>query len=277
MGKKDKINFSDIGLRLALDLWGMDDLHFGWWDGLEVIHKNIPAAQKQYIEKIAAHIPEGVQTILDVGCGIGNVALYLREKGYQLECLAPDPKLIEKARERLGDRTQVHISRFEDFETDHRYDLVLMSESCQYIKSGPGLAQAAKFLKPGGTLLAADVFRHLPWPREKPYISKAGHNIDRFLNSAKENGFTVEERVDITDHVGPTLDLYDDFLQGKVIPIAEAVVEALGRGYPFTTRILGWIWGAKLKFVRKKYRHQDLKTFREYRKYLLLRFRKNES
>ncbi len=274
MAKKEKINFSDIALRLALDLWGVDDLHFGWWDGMEVSQENIPAAQTQYIEKVTAYIPEGVKTILDVGCGIGNVALILRNKGYQLECLAPDPKLIEKARERLGDETPAHVSRFEDFETDNRYDLILMSESCQYIKSGQGLAQAAKYLKPGGYLLAADVFRHMRWPRDKPYISKAGHNIDRFLNTASTNGFSVEENIDITDNVGPTLDLYDEFLQGKVIPVAEAGVEALGRNYPFTTRIIGWIWGKKLKFVRKKYQHQDQKTFREYRKYLLLRFRK---
>lgn len=270
-----KPKLSDLGLNLIMKLSGLDDLHFGYWDGIEVSIDNVPQAQTQYSEKLASHIPEGVESILDVGCGAGKLAQFLIERGYSVECLAPDPEMVEQARERLGDSAVVHASGFEDFTTERKFDLVLMSESCQYIYVHEGLTRAAQALKPNGFLLIADVFRHRPSPRDRPYISKSGHNLGRFLDAAKDKGFALEKQIDITDNVGPTLDLYDELLTTKALPCAEAGIEMLRTTHPWVFRTLKLFLGRKTRLLGQKYRHQGLDVFRQYRSYLTLLFQKS--
>ncbi len=268
------LKVNDIALRLPLKLWGYDHLHFGYWDGLELNVDNMQRAQQQYTEKLASFIPAGVRTILDVGCGGGGFAEFLVERGHAVDCLAPDPELVEHARNRLGDRAEVHVSTFEDFTTERRYDLILMSESCQYIKSWACVERAAALLRPDGYLLICDVFRHRRSPRDKPHISSSGHNLERFLGFAAKEGFVVEEQIDITDHVGPTLDLYQQFLTEKALPVIDSCVEAFQRSHPWWFRFIKLFFGRQARHVRLKYENQSLAVFREYRAYLTLRLRK---
>ena len=71
-------------------------LHYGFWDEPNSIDLDsvtlpeIKKAQERYIDHLASLIPEGVNSILDVGCGIGGNAAYLMDKGFQVETLSPD-------------------------------------------------------------------------------------------------------------------------------------------------------------------------------------------
>ncbi len=267
------VKLRDIALRIP-PMLGYDHLHFGYWEGLEINADNLAAAQSQYERKLAAYIPDGVRTILDVGCGTGALATHLLNSGYKVDCLAPDPELVKRTRERLGDGAEVHVSTFEEFESERCYDLVLMSESCHCINSRECSRKAAELLAPGGYLLACDFFRHRASPRNKTYISRTGHNIDRFLGHAEENGFVLEERVDITDHVGPTLDLYQEFLTERVLPLIDSCLEVFQLSHPWLYRIARLLFARRALHLRKKYAHQGLDDFRQYRAYLTLRLRK---
>ncbi len=267
------VKLRDIALRIP-PMLGYDHLHFGYWEGLEINADNLAAAQSQYERKLAAYIPDGVRTILDVGCGTGALATHLLNSGYKVDCLAPDPELVKRTRERLGDGAEVHVSTFEEFESERCYDLVLMSESCHCINSRECSRKAAELLAPGGYLLACDFFRHRASPRNKTYISRTGHNIDRFLGHAEENGFVLEERVDITDHVGPTLDLYQEFLTERVLPLIDSCLEVFQLSHPWLYRIARLLFARRALHLRKKYAHQGLDDFRQSRAYLTLRLRK---
>ena len=60
------------------------------------------------------HIPAGVHTILDVGCGAGNTARKLLERGYQVDCVSPNGVLSGVARTVLAGRATLFESRFQD-------------------------------------------------------------------------------------------------------------------------------------------------------------------
>lgn len=110
-------------LILGRHLFNMQDLHYGYWpDDLAVELANIPEAQAAYTDFLSAAIPDGVKTILDVGCGAGNNALRLLEKGYQVDCVSPNGYLSEVSKQRLGDRVRFFECGIEKLETDRRYD-----------------------------------------------------------------------------------------------------------------------------------------------------------
>jgi MPBQ/MSBQ methyltransferase len=96
--------------RFALD---MHDLHYGYWTpDLALTAANLPVAQARYTDKLMADIPEGVKTILDVGCGAGNTAKKLLDRGYEVVCLSPNEWLNAEAQKAVGNRAVVHLSRF---------------------------------------------------------------------------------------------------------------------------------------------------------------------
>jgi MPBQ/MSBQ methyltransferase len=81
---------ANIALIYALELTRTKYLHAGYWmDGDELKLENLQKAQERYTEKLIELIPANVQMILDVGCGVGGNAIKLREKGFQVEGLAP--------------------------------------------------------------------------------------------------------------------------------------------------------------------------------------------
>ena len=76
-----------------------------------------------------ADIPPGVRSILDVGCGAGNTAHKLLDRGYEVDCVSPNAWLTTEARRLLGTRARVFESKFENLTLDRTYDLILFSES----------------------------------------------------------------------------------------------------------------------------------------------------
>ncbi len=116
-------------------------------------------AQSAYTAKLLSFIPEGVKTVLDVGCGIGGNAVYLCDRGFIVEGLAPDALQQERFIKNTKGRVPFYLTRFEDFHSSNSYDLVLLSESSQYIAVDDLAQGAARLLDSGGYLLLADMMR----------------------------------------------------------------------------------------------------------------------
>ena len=124
--------------RFALD---MQDLHYGYWtEDLELTPQNMARAQARYTDELMADIPAGVRSILDVGCGAGNTARKLLDRGYEVDCVSPNEWLTAEARKVLGNRARVFESKFEDVKLDRTYDLILFSESFLFMKAEQALA-----------------------------------------------------------------------------------------------------------------------------------------
>lgn len=278
MKSKSKVDVQEVGLAMGLIIsrhfLKSEDLHYGYWDdGLEVTLGNFPKAQEKHTQLILDHIPEGVTTILDVGCGSGTLAKSLSDKGYQVDCVSPSPLLTKRVREVLDDKCEIFECRFEDVITDKRYDLVLFSESFQYVKLDQALAQSARYAKEGGHLLICDFFKSDV--RGKSPVA-GGHRIRKFQEVMKRSPFDLVEDLDVTAQMAPNMLLIDDVLTNVGIPMWELTFLFMTNRFPFITRILKSFFRRKIEKAEKRYFSGAItpEVFEKMKTYRLLLYRR---
>lgn len=268
--------YNDIALKLASEIFGVEHLHYGYFAKIKPSVENLPRAQEAYVARLLSYIPKkGVKRIFDVGCGSGGVAAQLVKRGYNVICLAPDPYLIAKTRERTGDRVETITDLYENVEdqvADGAIDLLLMSESCQYIKIEPGFENHRRFIRPGGYILVGDFFRTKPADARNP--SKSGHMLAEFLDAAHRNGFKLIKQEDITRAVAPTMDLYQDFISNRVFPVLAAVLEVVRRAAPLVYKALRFFFEKKALKLKDEYERQGADLFKEYKRYMIFLFQR---
>jgi MPBQ/MSBQ methyltransferase len=216
MLKQNPINISpatryqNAALNYYLGLTDSSFLHYGYWAPLpasseELTIERLRIAQEAYAAKLFAFIPQGVKTVLDVGCGIGGNASYLLDRNFVVEGLAPDPFQQEQFLRHTNDRAVFHLSQFESFKSTHTYDLILLSESSQYMSAGDIAQCAANLLNPGGSLLLADMMRSDI--NYKQGIFSNCHVVAELETALQQAGFTSVKTEDISTQIAPTIDL----------------------------------------------------------------------
>jgi 2-polyprenyl-3-methyl-5-hydroxy-6-metoxy-1,4-benzoquinol methylase len=253
----------------------LEHLHYGYWTGdIEIDIANLHIAQDEYAKFVISHIPDGVKTILDVGCGTGQIAKKLLDMGYQVDCVSPCPFLKKQASELLGNRSYVFECFYENLQTVNRYDMVLFCESFQYIDMEQALSNTNKFLKSGGYLLICDIFR-------KDVLDKAfmggGHSLTRFYNLFTKSSFRLIENVDITEQTAPNMDLLDDVMESVVRPVVNAGVRFFESRNPITLKLLRWKYRKKINKAHKKYLEgrKTGKNFKKYKSYQLFLYKRD--
>jgi MPBQ/MSBQ methyltransferase len=201
----------DAGLEFIKWLTGAENLHYGFWDGLEVSAGNLRRAQDAYTDKLFGYLPAGPLRILDIGGGAGATAAKLLALGHMVDIVVPSPLLAERCRANAPE-AQVHQTTFEAFETDQRFDLCLFSESFQYIRLDTGLSKALSLLDENGTILIADCFRSAAFKGVgSNSISGGGHPIADFRAELARQPLTVMHEEEITTSVAPSIDLEQGF------------------------------------------------------------------
>ena len=278
MSQRHKKNYyKGIALKLASIVAEAKHLHYGYFErGLKPELKNLAAAQDNYLQKLLGFIPKTkVKRILDVGCGTGSVAAELVNRGYEVTCLAPDPYLIQRTREATNDRVATLTMMYENITDElpeQSFDLILMSESCQYIKPPTGWPQHIRFLRPGGYILVADFFRIKTADERNP--SRSGQMWDDFLAYAKQHNFTVIKEKDITKFTAPTMDIYQSFINEKAIPSIDLLLELIERAAPWLYRILKPFLKNRLLKLKSRYQKQGGDLFQEYKRYMTVLLQK---
>jgi SAM-dependent methyltransferase len=274
-----KVDSKEVGLIAGLNLFnfflGTKDLHYGLWqEDLEVCIQNLPEAQKRYSEFLLGHIPDTVKRILDVGCGAGGVATELLGRGYQVEGVSPSPLLSEAAQKQAGEAFKIHPGRFEDisFADDEKFDLVMFSESFQYISLKTVLQDAKKRLNPGGYILICDFFKTNAPGRS---VIGGGHPIDKFTATLEKSGLEVLEDKDITAQTAPNLDIVNQMGQELFLPTFNLIGYAFSSNHPLLAKLFRWKYKKKLKKINRKYTSGERsgENFARYKVYRLLLLR----
>ena len=138
MSKNGKIKSNIIGLDMGLAFGrfflNTEDLHFGYWpDGEKPTVKNFAWAQENHSNLIINQVPINAKNILDVGSGSGNLALKLLKLGYNVDCVIPSEYLARAVKDKLDNNARIHMCKFENLYINNQYDVIIFSESFQYV------------------------------------------------------------------------------------------------------------------------------------------------
>ncbi len=255
MKKRKKIDSKETGLEIALifarHFLKTDHLHYGYWpDSLEIDIHNLPKAQENHSNFVISHIPEETKTILDVGCGAGRLTHKLVNLGYQVDCISPSPILAQHVRELLGDKCHIFECSFEELQTSNRYDMVMFSESFQYVNLEKGLQNSLIFLNDGGYLLICDFFKT---DAEGKSALGGGHKLSKFYDIISRYPFKPVKNIDITKETAPNLTIVNNFFSNVGLPIWNLVISFLNRNYTFLSRFLQWKYRRKIEKINQKY------------------------
>ena len=255
---------------------GSEDLHYGYWpNGKNASVQNFAHAQDSHSELIMDHIPEKTNYILDVGGGSGNLALKLLNKGFSVDCVIPSEFLAEQAKVKLGHKSVIHICGFEQMPTTKTYDLIIFSESFQYVKMGETLHKVEQIITPNGHLLICDFFR-----RDVPGKSPmgGGHSWQGFQDTISTLPLQQVTDLDISVETAPTIDLLDQFCRDVLMPISEMSGSYLQYNYPYLTALINWKLKKRIEKIRRTFLSGELnsESFKKFKTYhLLLYKRKN--
>ncbi|MCS6823159.1 MAG: class I SAM-dependent methyltransferase [Cytophagaceae bacterium] len=272
-----KIDSKEVGLEIGLILskYFLDTeyLHYGLFkDHLPVEVKNLAQAQINYAEFLKSNIPAGVRYILDVGCGSGRFALELINAGYNVDCVSPGTILTEHAKKLLGDRSQIFNCKFENLTTEKKYDMILFSESFQYINMDASFTNAIKFLNPGGYIMLCDFFKTDP---ENKSMLGGGHDYNEFLNVLKKYPLTTVKEQDITQETAPTIDLVNKLSMEVLQPIYRLLFLLLEDRFPLVAKFVKWKYKKKLLKIENKHfkGERNGANFMKYKKYMFYLFK----
>lgn len=263
------------GLNFAQFFLGTRDLHYGLWeDDIEVCVNNLPIAQKRYSDFLISHIPDGVKRVLDVGCGAGGVASELLARGYQVEGVSPSRLLTEEALKQAGADFKIHQGRFEEvrFADDDRFDLVMFSESFQYIDLDRVFVDAMKRLNPGGHILICDFFKTGAPGRS---VIGGGHPLGKFRDTLEAAGLEVLVDKDITRQTAPNLDLVEQMGRELFLPTFNLIGYAFSSNHPWLAKLIAWKYAKKIRKIHRKYTSGERNgaSFARHKVYRLLLLR----
>jgi SAM-dependent methyltransferase len=251
--------YQNAALQYYRDLTGSSHLHYGYWqpvpeteDGLTMA--KLRHAQEQYTDHLLSFLPQDIQTVLDVGCGNGDNASQLIRKGLQVEGIAPDPLQESKFLEKTEGKARFNSNTLEGFIEDSKrskspqsYDLMLFSESTQYM-SLETITNGAKLLvKPGGYVLLADMFRK-DGQYQEGMFSNCLVNGELKIAMGKA-GFTLLKSDDISRQIVPTLDLCVQSFQTFGVSTLTYVANLVKIAVPPLYKVLDYFLGKRAKVL----------------------------
>lgn len=229
---------TDFELQVVADVLGLGSLHYGYTPPGEAEITTLDAmqrAQDRYTDTLVSWLPREAKRVLDVGCGMGDVARAIAARGHQVTAISPDSHHGQFFQRAVPNVTFVR-SRFETFRSERRFDLVLMCESNNYFDPVVGLDRARDLLRPGGWLLISGIFKK----RDVESINTDLSREAEYREMAAAHSFTLRRRQDITREVGPTLDFARRTMERFAIPTARIMAQFLVDSSP-VARSAAWL------------------------------------
>ena len=119
-----------------------------------------PQTRAAWLDLLTSHLPPAPARVADLGSGTGTVSVLLAEAGYTVDGVDFSPAMVERARAKAGDRTDVTFTVADAAApplTPGAYDAVL----CRHVlwalpDPAAALEQWVALLQPGGRLLLVE-------------------------------------------------------------------------------------------------------------------------
>ena len=275
----------EFGLIFFHKLLGLDHLHYGYWDKEDPVSLNgLVQAQEKYTLLLLANINEQLKEVkepylLDVGCGTGAILCRLLQRGYKVDGVSPSDYLVGIINKRLAktegaphkDRTQIFHSTFEAMPIGkQKYDLLLFSESFQYLNLEKAYPVLKAIIKPKGKIIICDFFKLTT--KKAPGLFGGGHLLSRFYEDLPRWGLSIVEDQDITSNMSPSIELLDRLLNERGAPALETLNQFLQVRNPLAYGLAKLVFRSQLKKLQQKYfaGKRTKKSFEKYKCYRLL-------
>jgi len=235
----------NLELFVCTDILKLNSLHYGYWqkeelpdiNGATLSLADLKKAQELYTRTLIDLIPQDVDTILDVGCGMGDVTRQLADRGHRVTAISPD-----KGQERFLKTSgqwgiDFYQKKYESFMSNKRFDLILMTESHGYFPMDIGLGQSSKYLNENGYLIVSGIFN-----KAFSEFFKGGQILDEYLELARKSHFRLETCQDITENVLPTLEYAYRIFTDYFPPLFKALSHLSGKKAALKIKVLKWIF-----------------------------------
>jgi SAM-dependent methyltransferase len=258
----------DLELALYGAVFGNNFLHYGYFAHPPADPEAISLAQvKQAMDDYASLLVDRVRAgerVLDIGCGMGGLLSRLDAAGARPTGLTPNRAHAAHIRASWPHIPLLEgtLESFDPAVRSERFDVIVNSESFQYIALDAGIERVKDFLAPGGRWLVIDYFRLRADTR-----NKSGHLLTDFEGAIARHGLRIAERVDVTDNVVPSLAYARVLAERFALPVAHFFSEKFFLRRPLLGYLLQPTVRDKLTAVRLD--TLDPEIFKREKRYLL--------
>ena len=259
-------------LKFYSDVLGLEHLHYGIWEADdELTLANLKAAQDRYQQAILDLLPPAPARILDVGCGTGELSKEMKARGYEVEGLSPDINHVDSYAEKVG--RPFHHCLFEDFVPDKPYDVVIMSESCQYIALDKLFTVLEACMTDNAVWVVVDYF---VLDGAEGVMAKSGHTYTGFQRAVSASSLTLDYDRDITDATLKTLDFGADLIsRGELaMSMLKQRIDQRSRALSAVVKLILWLARKEIKKLDENRILIDSAAFKQAKTYRLMRFKR---
>jgi tRNA (cmo5U34)-methyltransferase len=181
----------------------------GEYDSL--IHRAVPRYDEM-TARLVDYLPATAASILELGCGTGNLTLKLaaRYPDANLTMVDAAPEMLEVAKARLGPRPASFMkATFESMEFEPAsFDLVTSTISLHHVDDKASLYRSLKrMMRPGGTVRFADQMaggtegnHAINWSRWLDFCREPGHCTEAEITSLLDHADAHDHYTSVADH-----------------------------------------------------------------------------
>lgn len=150
------------------------------------------------IKFLKGALPAG--TVLDAGCGNGNLAIKIAKQGYQVEGVELSPGLVKTAEEKiaklgLDEKVKILRGNLTDLKfPQESFDAVVCSEVLEHIKDHKRVVKNFyRVLKPGGACIITVPINKRFWSIEDEWVGHyRRYSKEELIDLFNRNGFSAK-------------------------------------------------------------------------------------
>ena len=168
---------------------------------------------------------------------------------------------------KLVGNSKLYECKYEELDIDKKYDLIVFSESIQFIQIKDAFEQCRRYGKK--YILIADLFKNdLP---EKGPIG-GGKPYKEYIQERDNFEFKEIRNIDITEYVAPGFDLEQDAINNFVKPLISVFKRIMTIKTSYFIKLSLLFYGKKLNKLKTRYLDSNDRNSYAFSKYKSYRF-----